>query len=63
MSNLSEKQKEALSSLVSGPGAIALVHFGKLRDLGLVGRSESTQASRGYVGAYITDAGRAAVQG
>ena len=62
MLNLSEKQKEALAKLAAGDRSVAMVHFTKLRDLGLVVRDASFTGSRGYLGASITEAGRKAVE-
>ena len=60
MSNLTEKQKGVLVELTKGSAAIPIIHFGKLREMGYVAKAD-IGAARGYIGASITDAGKAAV--
>lgn len=58
MLTLTESQRAALLKTESHPAPISIRHFGMLRDLGLVERHTETPASRGYVGAAITAAGK-----
>jgi len=60
---LTEKQKVALTSLASGPAPMAIKHFGALRAAGYVEKAEGLTVTRGYSGAQITAAGRAALVG
>ena len=58
---LTEKQKAALVALSDGPGAMPIIHFGKLRDAGLVKKAEGSSGARGYAYAELTVNGRAAI--
>lgn len=59
MITLTESQKKALASLAGGPALIAVVHYARLRDLGLVGKSNVHAGQRGRVCAELTEDGRA----
>lgn len=58
---LTDKQKAAMSALSTGPGLMPIIHFGRLRDLGLVEKAEGTAGQRGYSYAQLTSAGAQAI--
>lgn len=58
MASLTEKQLKALSDVKSGQ-PIAMVHAGKLRDMGLV--TTTGRASPGYISCSMTPSGEAAL--
>ena len=60
---LIDKQKAALQAVADKPGAMAIVHFGKLRDAGYVEKADGLNINRGYAAAKITASGLAALRG
>jgi hypothetical protein len=61
MFSMTEKQKAALQAVADKPGPMAIVHFGKLRDVGFITPHVGLNINRGYAGAQITEAGLGAL--